>query len=411
MELDKNSAFYIKARKLLEEYVSNGGKIEDIKADDKLYKYIKNSKVYDENGKIIDLETKFSLLGYPRDKKYTSDVRSELIKEINEYLSKGGSFHIDRKKLPFADRLHTYSSFLKRKGIYMTHEQIMKEDLGFKEYSDTYFRCKVLSKIKSFRNEEGYVDSYRYDDKFEAFVKDLAITYDVPYYIVVTLLADEKLTSYEVSLDRVKYTQKMLENYAKTHKTFVGLKRSDSKLYNALDSLSKYYSDGNPERFSKQEWLEIFDLGDIENRFTDVEFIDYDIEDIMTKLKKKYGDNKILAKDLNRNEYRLVIKKAISLNVPVSEVFKMYGLNYTGNVRSRLSRVVVKNVPYMKEMLKRREELIRSSGIDMETCCKEELCELKVKIMQQIYAEFKEKIESYVPEDLVNIDLRVEATI
>ena len=91
----------------------------------------------------------------------------------------------------------------------------------------------------------------------------------VPYYMVITLVADERLSSYTIQLDKVKYTEGLLVRSYARRKKLTGLKENDPQSYYALEYLSRYYSDGSGVMFSKNEWLEIFGLGDIETNFED----------------------------------------------------------------------------------------------------------------------------------------------
>ena len=402
MNFNTNSIFYKRGKKLLDDYVQAGGKIEDLSLQDREYKYIKNSKVFDENGNKVELERRFELLGYPRTVKKSKTVREDLILQIKEYLAKGGSFHLNRKKLPFYDKLTTYSTSLRRKGIYLTHEQIMKDDLGFKEYSEDYYRCKEILQMKEFRDDEGFVDSFRKDRKFAAYVKDLAITYKVPHYFIIVILCDEKLKKYNITVDKVRYIERSLKNHATLHGTFVGLRRNDPVLFEQFEYLTRYYSDGSEQAFSKKEWLDIFGLGDVENRFRNTskqELID--IDDIMLKLKNSHPTGFIVAKDIDIRDYRKIIKKAVKMGISVAEMFKIYGLKCKGANISRLARANVKEVPYIQEMKARRDELILQSGkIKENNCCKEEILEARVKAMQQVYLEFKEKLDNYLPKDI-----------
>ena len=409
MTFSENSTFYKKGKEMLDDYVARGGKVENLSANDKEYKYIKNNRVKDENGNLIDLETKFNLLGHPRNNKYSKNLREDLLKEINEFLANGGSLHINRKKLPFYERLNTYSTFLKRKSIILTHEQIMRDDLGFKSFSDIYYRCKEIFKLKNYRDEDGYVDDYHKSELMSSYISTLAISLKIPYYLLITLIADEKLRFYDVSLDKVKYTEVFLKNYAKKNETFVGMKRNNKKVYNALDYLTRYYSDGTPQRYSKSDWLDIFDLGDVEHKFKESKQFDINIDEIMARLKNQYKDQPIRIKDLDHNEYRLIIKKSISLSVNVSQIFEMYGLKCNGIQSSRLSQVRLNEVPYLEEMKKKREEIIKERGITLKVgYSKEQVFEEKVKAVQQVFAEYKEKLETYVPEE---IDLEAEVNI
>ncbi|MBQ8615676.1 MAG: hypothetical protein IJ415_03830 [Clostridia bacterium] len=413
MTLDKNSIFYQNATKLLQEYIASGHKIEDLVCDDRVYKYIKNTRVYDAQGKLINLETKFKLLGYPRKAKCTKTLREDLIKEVNSYLVSGGSFHIERKKLPFYEKLHSYANLLNRQGIHLTYEQIMKNDLGFKEYSEMYYRCKDLDKLKYFRDEDGFVDSYKSNKMFNAYIKDVSISYGIPNFLVVSLLMDEKCKGYEIQTDKVKYTEILLKNYANEHGTFVGIRRKEPKIYNAFDFLTRYYSDGTEQRYSKLEWLNIFGLDHVEHRFKEVDNEDnIDVEDIMLSLKEKYKDEVVNLKEIEAKDYRKIIKKAVRLGVNVSQVFEIYGMKSNGVRSDRLSRVWVEEIPYFDEMKKRRNELLaqnlKSAG---KKPCKEEIFEAKLLAVIQVYHEFKERLENYLPKEFeFNNNSNEEAT-
>ncbi len=400
MGLDKDSQFYKKAVQYIEEFLATGKKIEEMSTKDKAYRYIKNSRVYDENGELIKLEKLFELLGYPRAKKYSSDVRADLIKEINEYLEQGKSLHIDRKKLPFYERLLTYTHILRKRGSMLTHEQIMKEDLGFRQFSDTYFRAHKALKIKNYRDSEGYVDDYKSNQNLNAFVKDLAITYEVPYYFIVIFMCGEKLRRYNISVDRVAFVKRELENYAAEHNgTLQGLRWNDPELYNAFDYLMDYFSDGSEQRYTKQEWLEAFEFN-VPNRFKETAKQGVkDIEDVIHRVKQQFPNGFVVAKDMDQRDYRQIVKKSISLGVTVSELLKKYGLNCKGSSMSRLTRTYVEQVPYIFDMKNRFNQLVLESGKTKENnTCEEEILEARVRAMKQVYAEFEEKLNNYLPE-------------
>lgn len=398
MIFSKDSVFYRKAVALIEEFIADGKKtVDDLGKNDKAYLYIKNSKVYNEKGEALKLDEIFELLGYPRKRKVSLDVREDLIKEINDYINNGGSFHIPRKQLPFYSKLHTYSKILARKGIFLTHEEIMKNDLGFKEYSETYYRYSGVEKLKNYRDDDGYVDSYRRDKVMFDYIIDVAVSLEIPYYLVITLLANENARSYYMSVDKLKFVKIQLENYLKIHGSFIGLKRKDKSLYYAFDHLTRYYSDGNETLFSKKEWLALFGLDDAENRFKASKEDEYiDVTEIMSKLKMKHGDNKFYCKDIDINDYRKIIKKSVRMGIPVPELFKLYGLNVEGTKAERLTQTKVKEIPYLDEMKKRRDEIIKSKL--KKDLCKEEIFEIRVGAVKQVYREYKDLLNSYLPE-------------
>lgn len=406
----ENTLFYAKAKKMLDDYVAAGGDVQNLSKDDQTYKYIKNLRVLDENGKMLTLEEKFEKLKHPRQKKYVSDVRQALIDQIEQYLNAGGSFHIARKKLPFYERLTTYSRSLERRGVIKTHEQIMKDDLGYLNYSDDYFRCKDLVMLQNYRDVEGYIDDYRQNKKLKTYVKDIALTYGMPYYMVVTLLCDEKQRSYKIEVDKVHYTEMLLKNHAQQYGTFVGIKRDHPQVYNAFEYLTRYYSDGSEMRFSKQEWLDMFGLGNVEHRFKDSTTKDVDLTEAVENIKRQCPNGVVIAKDVNSADYAKFIKRAFQLGISVSELFSMYGLKHKHLESLRMARTTVKEIPYMAEMKERRDELIRKFGKTQEQgCCKEEIFEAKLKAVKQVYAEFKEKLENYLPTTIVD-EITDEAT-
>lgn len=391
-------SFFDKVKILLDEYIASGKSVEDLSTKDELYKYIKNTRLYDNNGNLVDLETKFAMLGHPRKSRYVKDTREALISAIDEYLKSGGSFHIERKKLPFYKHLESYSNLLRRHGEYLTHEQIIRDDLGYRQFSDLYYRCKGLEELENYIDEDGYIDDIREDKQLSNYVMQLSVDLKIPYYILITLVANQKLRSYTIQLDKIEYTKGLLIRSLVRRKKLTGLKVHDVSTFNALDYLSKYYSDGSEQMFSKKEWLDMFGLGDIEVSFDDKIEKPINIEPIIEDIKKEYPDGYIVMKQLPPKQYRLIIKKAVQMGIRIDELLRTYGLRSKGSSVSRLSRAKMTKIPYFDEMLKRRDELIEQSGVSSKNgFFKEEILVEKIRIVQQVYAEFKERIEHYVP--------------
>lgn len=398
MEL-KKSEFYNKATQMLSDYVSQGGNVENLVASDKLYQLIKNAKIYDKDGKRVDLETKFSLLGYPRKGKVVVPAKENLINSIDEYLKNGGSFHITRKNLPFFEKLNSYARNLRRKGLVVNHEQLMK-DLGYKQYSDTFFKCKKLFNLKNYRDENNFVDDYKKNPTMKSYVEELALQYNIPTYLIVTLLCDEQLKKVAISVDYVSVVEKQLKEYVAKHGTLKNIKRNDSSLYERFNTLIKYYSDGSEARFTKAEWLEIFGLGDVDNGFKNNIPKDIEIDEIMFNLKEKYGTETILIKNINSKDYYKIVRKSVVMGISIAELFKTYGLVCNGIYMDRLSKVYMREIPYYNEMKTMRDDIIKKSGITVNNgYCEEEAFEQKLLACQQAYALYKDKIENALTEN------------
>ena len=401
--IDKNSEFYIEARKMLEDYIARGGDVNDLGVNDEVYRYIKNTKVLDEHGQYLNLEAKFNLLGNPRKAK-SRDNKQELIAEIQAYKKAGKSFHVARKSLPFFPRLSAYARALKKRGVELSHEQIMK-GLGHKDYSDTYFRCMGIFELGKYRDDKGFVDSYRKDAKLKAYISSLGRTLNLPYYLVVTLLADEKLEKCYIDTEYINYIKTQLQEHVKEHGTLKGLKRKNKSLYYRFHTLMKYYGDGSENLLTVDDWLDIFDLSGIQNRFKNSCNNEVDVEPIMDKLKQEFGKSVIRCKNLDSKDYRTIVKKAVKLAIPVKELFRDYGLKYEGNMVNRLSTIQVTEIPCLDEMKALCDNLLLAQGITAENgYCKEEIFEARVKACQYAYNKFKDKMFNFEVDETVILE-------
>ncbi len=390
---------FVKGQRILDEFVAKGGNVDDLGCDDYEYNYIKNSK-FILDGRRLDVEEVFILLGHPRKVKQVKDVRTTLIEEVKAYRASGGSFHVRRKDFPFFERLHTYVVSQHQKGINITTEQAMKS-LGFREYSDVYYRCKDLVKLKNYRDAEGYVDSFRTNVQFKQYISDIAKGYGIPYSFVIFLLCDEKVRRFAISTEYISYVKSGLEDYILLNGSLDGISSRDPELYAKLDNVKKYFSIGNGDYFSNEDLLLVLELDGVKNRMTDSTKTDFDVDEIMLNLKKNGG--KVTSKSLTNIEYRRIVAKSIKLGVPVQELFKSYGIDYHGNNTNRLSKVYVETLPFLQEMKKRRDEIISTVGLPVDAC-KEEIFEARLKACQQVYAEFKDKIYNFTPDDVKDKD-------
>ena len=244
LRLSKHKKSFVKAKKMLDDYVACGGNVDDLKTSHPIYEYICFSQIYSNDDVLLKtMEEKFEALGHPRKRKIAKDVKETLIKEIDEYIAKGGSFDVERTALPFFGRMRTYiRSRYHTKGDNISFEQAMK-DLGYGNYSDICNRCKELEKLKNFRDEEGYVDSYRQDKLYSGYITYLSKTLDLPYSIIIQLLCDEKLKTITISTEYVAYVKAELEKFIEANGSLKGFSR-DKVLYEKFHNLRRYISAG-----------------------------------------------------------------------------------------------------------------------------------------------------------------------
>ena len=393
--IDKNSKFYINAKAMLDEYVAGGGNVNDLGIKDKIYAYIKNAKIKDENGVYIDTETKFELLGHSRARAKRKDIRQELIDQIEQYRRNGGSFHITRNKLPFYPQLRSYVRRLQNNGIFISNEEIMK-GLGYKEYSDVYFRCMGIFDLSKYRDKNGFVDSYRKNETLKSYITGLAGYLEIPNYLVVTLLGDENLERCHIATEYISQVKSELQQYCLQYGSLKGLKTNNKRLYYKLDTLMRGYGYGEEVELTKDDWLRAFELDGFENDFRKSRKEPIDINPIMEDLRKKFGDSIISAKDIDSKDYRKIVIKAYQLAIPNNELFRSYGLNYSGNVSNRLSTMQVYEIPYLDEMRTLRDKLLEARGINAQNgYCEEEIFEARVEACKYVYSKYKDKMFNF----------------
>ncbi len=380
-----------------EEFIQNGGDINTLTRKDKLFAEAFNFNLLDENGNKYGIDEKFKILGIERKVKVVKDVKQSLIDAIEEYKEQGGNFHIQRKKLPFYSKILIYSNYLQRNNIFMSPEEIM-HSLGYYNYSELYYKCSRLQELKQYEDQEGYIDSYHNDVNYAAYINNIATLIDIPLYILITLLLDKKTKKYAIQVDYINYVKTQLTKHAKTYGTLKGLSNIDTELYNRFDYLVKNFADGAETNFSKQEWLAAFGLRDYENDFKTSEIKDINISELMQNLKAKFGDHVVMKKDIDIASYNIILKKSIQMGIQVGELFKAYDINYQGLNNDRLSMIYIEDIPYLQDMKKRREELVKESKISLKNgYCKEQVFLERIRICQQVYNEFKTLIQ----EDLI----------
>ena len=397
-----NQTFIEKGKRLIALAIASGKSVDDLGGKDEAYVYIKNSKVYDENGKLCTTKEKFSLLGYSREGRVSRDCREELKQAINDFLSDGNSFHIPRKSFPFYPQLRAYSNYLKSKGKELTHEQIIRYDLGFREYSELYYRCVRLSELKDYRDSEGYVDSYKKDERYHQHIQDMAKSLKIPTYILISLVANEKLRECFINSDQIGYVRNQLLKYVQSNDGLIGISIDDHKLYESLRYLENAYSDGTGEKFSKLDLLRAFDIYGVEHKFQGTQEKGRDLKEdefikVIEKIKMFYGDTQVIMKELSEKDRKILQSKSMRLGISIGRLCQLYGINSNANMNTkRLASRKVNSIPYLSEMQARKKELLSEiKGNNNVDFTKEEEFEIVVDIARQVYEEFSERIENF----------------
>lgn len=376
-------------------FVAAGGDVQTLNTKDELYQYIKNANVKDEYGRKLNLEEKFAAAGINRQPVRSLDVKKDLIEAIELYLQDDkNSFHIERKQLPFYEKLLTYRRCLMRNGKELSTQQIMK-DLGYKNYSDLFYRFKNLFKIEAFEEEEGFVDAYRSDSKVSGLFVSAAATLDLPEPLVVMLVMGKKLKKCYIQVDYFDYVKNNLLVYLNKYGTLKGISNINPPLYMQICHIKKCLSTGEDKNYSNKDVLNILGLKDAKNGFyaesTSAVDFNYTLEKIREIAQEK---DCVSAKDLPDQYYRVMVGKAIRYGIGVEDMFKACGINYkSGRKLPRLNGVYVDKYPYIDQMQERKKQLLQQENLA--GLCKEEAFEKTVAVALKVYDEFKDKIDAY----------------
>lgn len=392
-----NKSWIEEAKKMLKQYKADGGDVADLGKHDSVYKFIKNHDLVIE-GKRLSLEEKFAFLGESRTRQKAESVEEALKQDIERFLSGGGSFHVRRKSLPFFERLHTFS-----RAHNCSSEDAMKS-LGYRNYSDIYYRFLGLQDISKFCDENGFFIYKREMDNaaFHNMLESAAETLQMPSALVVLLLCDKNMKSCVVEADYVEYLKTQLEKFAKENDGFVGIKRKSPELYEKLRNFKKFCFSDFDDEITTETALAFMGLDDFEFRHYDIPSADYDIsKEMKTMAKNSHG------KIVNRSDFSVGLQRKVYINacrqgISIKEYLGQYGIQYHGlNTDERFKHIKMKEYPYIDEMKQRRDELIKEAT-NGKNLCKEEIFEQRVLACQQAYSEYKERINSFTGEKINN---------
>lgn len=401
-----------KMHNMLENFERETGRsVQSLTEDDKEYQYVWGVDIKDENGRSLTLQEKFAIAGFERKQKYSSNVKQDLIDGIEDYLAKGGSFHVQRNSFPFANKLYIYKTGLeKSKGVKLSNNQIMKE-LGYKQYSDTYYRYRDLEKMAEFVDKDNFADDYKKDKKMRAFVNDAAISLNLPIAVVVELVCGFDLKQVCIETEYFSFVKEEILKFAKkNNNSLEGISKREPLLYSRISLIRKYVSTSYGENISSYDVLRLLDLGHLHNLFSDkpkpVKDISAAISELSSIAQKQNG--KIFKKDIENDDYDEIVLKSVRLGMTTKEFFKKYNIDYVdGRSNVRLKKIYAKKYPYIDEMRQRKQELL-NERCSSQNLCKEELFEENLNASLQAYRDFKDKIYKSETEKINNFNEKVK---
>ena len=377
----------------LQEFIDAGGNVDELGVDDELYQLVKQ----------IDnkhtLEEKFKMCGQVRHAKKSNDVWEDLSREAHTYVAEGKSLHIERKKLPFYEKLHAAKrSYFRRYGKKITSKEAL-ERVGVKGYSDIYYNFQRIFELEKFKDVYGNVDDYRKDLFLNATIDRYAEALDMPISLVVLLVANQNLEKTYLQTDTISYISKQLHEFQADYGSFEHISQIDPQLYNRLCRLKRIVKTDSGKPVSTKELVEMLGAQDTQDTFADYTEIrepDYD-EDIapLVEIAKSNGGN-LGAKNIPAGTYRMLLDYATRNNTTIKDVFAEFGVNYIdAKPNKTFVKICVDSFPYIHEMRDARDKIAEQIIISHPEYTKEEVFEEYLKICQAVYQEFKPLIENF----------------
>ena len=380
-------------KQLLDDYVEQGGNIDDLGVDDPLYQLVKNYT----NRK--NLYEKFAMFGYTRSRKKSESAWDDLHRLAHQYVAEGKSLHIERKKLPFYESMHTAKrSYFRKYGRRITSREAL-ERVGIKGYSDIYYDFLPLFDLEKYQDSYGYVDSYRKDTNLNACIDRYAEYLGMPVSLVVSLVADQRLEKSYLQTDTLAFISQQLKEYKETYDSFDNISRTDPQLYNRLCRLKRVVKTESGKPISTRELVELLGHDDNHETFrdtTEIQEIDFE-QDIAPLVDFAHANgNKISARHISPSIYRRLLDYTARNSTNISSFFETFGVEYEDSRKNQLyTKLCIDKFPYLHEMKQMRNELVKALEFEHPEFTKEERFEHYLEICKHVYQTYKPLIEVY----------------
>lgn len=378
---------------MLDEFVANGGNVDDLSSTDELYVLVKN---IDER---LSVQEKFALCKHPRGQKRTNDLLADLKKEALGYIAAGGSLHIERMSLPFFPKLHSAKKQYFRKTGKLISSQKMLESLGIRGYSDIYYENLPIFEIEKYKDENGYVDSYRKDEKYNYLIDNLAEKAEMPVSLYILLVADQDLKKSYLQTDVLAFTSQELREYKHKYGSYAGIERNAPRLYNRLSRMKRYFTTEVGKPVSSAELVALLgneDEYNIFDNYTSIEELDFESQIVPLINLANANGNVLYTRDIDSRTYRMLNEYCSRTGTTIKEYFDDFGINYlTFKPMQKYSFVTVDKFPFIDEMRRERDKAYDQFKQDNPDLVREELFEQYLEICKRVYSKYKKEIEKF----------------
>lgn len=387
-----------KIKQILDEFVAGGGDVNKLTSNHPVYIKVKKHKVFDKNGNPLSVGQKFQQAGHPRMPHGYLSCEYQLYVKATEYLSKGGSLHIPRHKLPFYPQIKGLLKKHQRQTGTTTTPKAVLESVGIFGYSDIYYSYLPLFEISTFKDKNGNVDSYRKNAAFKGEVVYQSKLLDLPESLFVQLVLDENLEKSVLQTDRVAFCRQQMKEHVQKHNSFVGIRRDNPELYELMRSVKDNICTSNGVPISMADFIKIMDFENVEHKFL-TKFTGQipNIDNIFENIKKSNPNTKqFKCSSLSREDYDDLCEYAIRKNISLAKLFAEHGLEYTDQGNKEIFNFVyTQSYPFIDEMRELRDELMNEFKNQNPTMVKEDLFENYLLICKSVYEQYKDKIHSY----------------
>lgn len=389
-----------KIKEILDNFVANGGDVNNLTSNHPVYLKIKKHKVY-ENGVPLSVGQKFQRAGHPRMTHGYMSIEYQLYQKVTEYLSKGGSLHIPRHDLPFYSQIKGMLKKHKRQtGKDATPKQML-ESVGIFGYSDIYYAYLPILDMSAFKDlKTKCVDSYRKHPDIKGIICYQASLLDIPESLFVQLVLNENLEKSVLQTDRIAYCRKLMKDYVNTCGSFIGIRRDNPELYELMRSVKDNVRTSNGVPISMTDFVNIMGFEDVKHSFLK-KFTGtiHDIEKIISNIKAECNTLKktdLKASDLSRKDYDVLCEYAIRTNTSLSKIFEKHGLKYIDQGNKEIfDFVYISKYPFLNEMRQERDEMMNEFKKQNPSMVKEDLFENYLLICKSVYESHKQKIHTF----------------
>jgi hypothetical protein len=380
-------------RALYDAFIKNGGDPKKIRTEaPELYQSIRNMS------KGSNLEEKFAILGIYRKSAKTSDVELDFKNAVYSYLAAGGDLYISPANYPFYEKMRTVLRKYKRKGVELTYAQLF-EKIGINAYSETYTNFKELFKLNSYRDSDGYVDSFRSDQIMNTTIDDYSEKLGIPQSLIVLLVANENLKKCYINTDIIDVVKLQIDSYLAKYNSFEHISTNDPSLYNKLVRLRKSIPDGSGKPMSTREFIEFLGYEDTHGTFKSYTNLrTLNLNELFAYLQKigaqRNGD--IFRTDIPNGEYKLLVEYVARNKTTIKDVLAAANLNYRDYRNYKLFNCIyVSEYPFIAEMRADRDAIMAIVDANNPGLCDAKRFEEYIKICKEVYAKYKSKIENF----------------